>query len=154
MSAVLQVVEPFADVVVDHDWPLVPEGQYKAMFIGHDVVEMLQFKVKGKPTPKLFLRFKLFDAGEHSEKVLFMACRVRERITQKRFRVGRRSKLIKMLCRVLNPRTRVDRITLTDLKGRLLKVKVRTVVKDAEGQDVHAALAYSVVDDIIRTDCL
>ena len=115
---------------------------------------MEQFKVKGKPTPKLFMRFMLFDAGEHSGKVLFMACRVRQRITQKRFRVGRRYKLIKMLCRVLNPRTRVDRITLTDLKGRLLKVKVRTVVKDAEGQDVHAALAYSVVDDIISTDCL
>ena len=64
------MVESDAEVIVDHDYPRVPDGEYQAVFVGHDVVEMHQFKGNGKPQAKLFMRFKLFDAGEHSGKGL------------------------------------------------------------------------------------
>jgi hypothetical protein len=59
---------------------------------------------------------------------------------------------MKMLCRVLNPRTRVDRITLHDFKACVVRVRVRTVRKDCDGKDLHAALAYSVVDDVLKLE--
>lgn len=138
-------VADLADGIVEGtDWPLVPDGQYLATYQGHECVELKQFKL----TPKVFIHLKLYDAGEHSGKVLYRAYRVKRRIDGKRFIVGRRSELLRMVCTVLY-RTRPDRISLRELKRHLLRIRTRTVTKDAKQRELPAALQYSVVDDIL-----
>ena len=48
------VVELFDGVVEGTDSPLVPDGEYLATYLGHDVVELAQFK----KAPKVFLRLR------------------------------------------------------------------------------------------------
>jgi hypothetical protein len=139
------VVDMADGVVEGKAWPLVPDAEYLATYIGHRCVEIPQFKGQAK----LFIDLRLHDAGEHSGKVLFRAYRVRRRIDGRRFVVAPRSALLKMVCRVLDHRARPDRITLRPLKGCLLRIRTRTVTKDSEPRELPAALRYSVVADIL-----
>jgi hypothetical protein len=59
-----------------------------------------------RKAPKVFIHLRLFDAGEHTGKVLFRAYRVKRRIDSPRFVVGPKSHLLKRVCRVLNARAR------------------------------------------------
>ena len=142
------VVDLADGVVEGKAWPLVPDGEYLATYQGHECVELKQFRL----APKVFIRVKLFDAGEHTGKVLFRAYRVRRRIDGRRFVVGRQSHLLKMYCRVVNHRARPDRLNLRELKRHLLRVTTRTVTKDGEQHELPAALYYSVVADILRRE--
>jgi hypothetical protein len=149
----LQVVEG-CDAVIEHEHPLVPEGEYLATYVDHEVCEVLKFRKKdGKQTAKLYIHWKLVNAGEHSGKVLFQPLGVKARITKKRFKPwGRGSKLLKMFCRVLNPRGRLDRINLKAFSGCVVKVRVCTVVRDHEGEAVHPGLQYSKVEDVLNLE--
>ena len=139
-------VVALADGIVEGKaWPIVPDGEYLASYVGHDCMEVRQFR----NAPKLFVRLRLYDAGEHSGKVLFRAYRVRRVIDGKRFALGARSDLLKMVCKVLGHRSRPDRISLRELKHHLLRVRTRTVTKDGDQRDLPRAMHYSVVDDIL-----
>ena len=59
-------------VVEGKDWPLVPDAEYQAVYVGHDGVEVRQFR----GAAKVFVRLRLYDAGEHTDKVLYRAYRV------------------------------------------------------------------------------
>ena len=139
------VVELADGIVEGKAWPLVPDAEYLATYQGHDCVELAQFR----KAPKVFVRFKLYGAGEHTGKVLFRAYRVRRRIDGKRFVVGPKSHLLKMVCRVVNHRTRPDRVSLRELKHHLLRIRTRTVTKDADQRDLPAVLRYAVVADVL-----
>lgn len=139
------VVDLHDGIVDGKAWPLVPDGEYQATYVGHRCVEVVQFKRQAK----VFIDLRLFDAGEHSGQVLFRAYRVVRRIDRKRFVVAPRSELLKMICRVLNHRARPDRISLRELKGCLLRIKTRTVKKDGNNHDLPPAMRYSVVADIL-----
>ncbi len=139
-------VVQFADGIVEGaDWPLVPDAEYLAVYQGHDCIEMASFR----GAPKVFIRFKLAEAGPHTGKTLFRAYRVRRRIDSKRFAVGPRSELLAMICRVMDPPTRQRQISLRDLKRHLVRVRTRTVIKDGRQRDVPAAMRYSVIDEIL-----
>ena len=45
------VVELFDGVVEGTDSPLVPDGEYLATYLGHDVVELAQFKEGAQGLP-------------------------------------------------------------------------------------------------------
>lgn len=138
-------VHDIADGMVESEaWPLVPDGDYLAVYVGHDCINLRQFKQS-----KVFLRFRLFDAGAHTGKILFRAYRVRRILDGKRFVVGRRSDLLHMVCQVMDHRTRPDRISLRELKRHILKVRTRTVIQDGKQRPLPLALRYSVVDDIL-----
>jgi len=145
IQTTINVVPIYDGIVEGSIWPLVPDGRYLATYIDHDVVELAQFK----KAAKVFIRLRLFDAGEHSGKVLFKAYRAKRRIDGKRFTVGARSELLKMVCRVISHRTRPDRISLRDLKHCLLQVSTRTVAKDGKQRELPEVLRYSVIDDIL-----
>jgi hypothetical protein len=142
------VVDLADGIVEGTDWPLVPDGEYLATYQGHECVELAQFK----KAPKVFIRLRLYDADEHSGKVLFRAYRVRRRIDGRRFAVGRRSHLLKMYCRVVNHRARPDRLNLRELRHHLLRITTRTVTRDGEQRELPPALHYSVVADILRKE--
>lgn len=139
------VVDLADGVVEGKAWPLVPDAVYLASYVDHDCLELAQFRRQ----PKVFIRFRLFDAGEHTGKVLFRAYRVKRRLDGKRFVVGGRSELLRMVCMVLNHRTRPDRISLRELTRHLLRVRTRTVLKDADQREMPAALRYSVIADVL-----
>lgn len=150
----MTAVRNLAPVVDLHDGfvegdapPLVPDGEYQAVYIGHDVVELAQFH----RAAKVFVRVRLHDAGAHTGTVLFRAYRVRRRIDSRRFVAGRRSEIVKMVARVLGQTGRPDRISLRDLKRHLLRVLVRTVTTDAKQRALPPSLHYSVIDTIVGT---
>jgi hypothetical protein len=139
------VVELHDGIVEGKAWPLVPDGEYLATYQGHDCVELAQFR----KAPKVFIRVRLYDAGEHTGKVLFRAYRVRRRIDSRRFVLGAGSHLLRMLCRVVSHRARPDRVSLGELKHHLLRIRTRTVLKGADQRDLPAVLRYSVVSEIL-----
>lgn len=149
MSApALRVVDDVPEGLVEgQQWPLIPDGEYLATYIDHQVVELRQFA----NAPRVFVHFKLYDAGEHTAKILYRAYRVSRRIDGRRFAVARKSDLLRMLARVMNlpAGRRLDRISLRDLKPMLLRVKTRTVKADPKKRELPAALHYSVIDDVI-----
>jgi hypothetical protein len=139
------VVDLADGIVEGREWPLVPDGEYLATYQGHECVELAQFR----KAPKVFIRLRLFDAGEHSGKMLFRAYRVRRRIDSRRFVVGRRSHLLKMYYRIVEHRVRPDRLNLRELRHHLLRIRTRTVTIDGDQRDLPRALWYSVVADIL-----
>lgn len=154
MSAVpqLRVVEP-ADIVfdVDEGYPLVPDGHYKAICIGCDI----KFVFKSL---KAFLRFRISE-GEYAGTVLWRAYGVSGKIipgkgpgSGPRPKLKRKSKLFKMLARVLNlpHNTRTHHVRSRDLVGKLCWIKTRTVVSDHEQNKLSEAEKYSVVEDVIE----
>ena len=153
--AVLPVANPqreseqdsYDGVVEGRCWPVVPDAAYLAVYVDHEVVELRQFG----NAPRCFVTFKLVDAGEHTGKTLYRAYRVTARIDSRRFRVARRSELVKMLSRVLYPDTRLqrlDRVSLRQLKPMMLRVSTRTVSRDPKGRPLPAVMHYSVIDDV------
>jgi hypothetical protein len=141
--------------VVEKGWPLVPDAEYCARMLHYDCCELISFK----RAPKLFLHLKIIDPGPHFGKVLYRAYNVREihrragrvgdPIRNGQFVLGRRSDLLKDVCRLLDLRVRPDRVSLRSLKPFVLRIKTRTVEKDCDRIDLPVALMYSVVDQIV-----
>lgn len=136
------------EVVVEHGkiWPLVAEGMYQAVFTGHETAWLFK-------SCKVFLHFKIVTPGEHFEKKLFRAYRVRTLIGAPgpggRFKLKPRSDLFLMLCRVLDLKARPDRISLRDLKHCVLGISTRTVKADFKQKELPDFLRYSVVDEVL-----
>ena len=138
-------------VVEGHQWPLVPDGQYQAVLIGHECTAVRQFA----NAAKLFLKLRLHEAGEHTGQVLYRAYRVKW-IKDRRFGVARRGDLHKMMCRVLDVpehRWRLDRLSLRHLRHMILRVNTRTVSKDYKGRPLPECMRYSVIDEIRGVEC-
>lgn len=146
----LRVVAPTQPVgcVEGPEYPLVPDGEYLAVYAGHNALSLAQF---GR-TPKLFLRVRLVDAGPHTDKVLFRAYRLKRLKNNGSFTVGPRSDLFKMFCRLLDSRLRPDRLSFHDLKHCLLRIRTRTVNMDGDRNTHPAVLRYSVVDEILSLE--
>lgn len=153
MSAALRssnvvTLVPHDGIVEGKADPLIPAGEYLAMFKDHRVVELRMFR----GAPKVFIRFKLVDAGPHTGVVLYRAYRVKHRIDDRRFVVGRRSTLLAMMVRVLDLRNRPEHLDVRSLAHKLFTIRVRTVTHDAHQRPLPDALHYSVVDDVVRAE--
>jgi hypothetical protein len=132
--------------------PLIPEGEYKAVYVRHDVAELRRFDKQAK----LFLLVRLVDAP-YVGLELYRSYRITKIVGKTRFAMKRESDLAEMLSRVLGIRKRPDRVSLRDLKGRVLVVKVGTVKTGTRGwPPKKVALPewqqYSVVRDILRAE--
>jgi hypothetical protein len=147
MSGALALVPELPEFVVEgRQWPLLPDGAYDAVFIGYECVNQKQFG----GAPKVFLRFRLHDAGEYTGKEVYRAFRAKA-TRGRQIVLGRRSELYRTFCRVLE-RTersvRPDRLSLKDLKRKLFRIRTRTVSTDGKKRPLPASMRYSVVDDI------
>lgn len=150
-EAQLRVVDPPLDDDLDDGlvegatYPLVPAGEYLAYYVDHVCVELRQFR----RSPRLFVRFRLTLAGEFTGIVLWRAYRVRRVLGRRRFIVGPRSLLTCMIWDVLGKPRRLDRISLRDLKGLLLRVRVRVVTQDSRQHPLPEGRRYSVIDQVL-----
>lgn len=140
--------------VEGHHWPLIPEGQYAAQYIGHETA--VSFTV-----PKAYVHFRLVEPGEHLGVHLYRAFRVKELTGRPRkgggFKLGKRHELTLCLCRlyekewtrISSKRLRPDRLSLKPLANMVVRVSVRTVIKDHKQRPLPECMQYSVVDEIL-----
>jgi hypothetical protein len=127
-------------------WPLIPDREYDAVLIAYECALLRQFA----GAAKVFLKFRLLDAGEHTGKVVYRAFRAL-RIEGSRFVIARKGDLHKAICRLLDipdHRLRGDRVSLHQLKHKVIRINTRTVSKDSKGRPLPESLRYSVVDDL------
>jgi len=151
MSApTLSVVEPEGDALIDHGeaHPLIPDGEYSAVYIRHEVVTLRRFG----NAPKVFVWFRIVDPGAAFGVEVYRAYRVAKALGKRRFVVKRDSELLLMLARVLQLKARPDRITLSALKGCVLSIRVGTVTRASNGSERPEWLRYSAVRDILRSE--
>lgn len=129
--------------------PTIPDAEYLAVFTHHETAYSFS-------TPKVFLWFRIIDPGPHFDAMIYAAYRVRSLKGKARrhggFKVAAHGELFVMVCKVLNERGRPDRFSLLSLKGKVLRIKTRTVKRDHRQREIPEARRYSVVDAIIGCD--
>lgn len=130
--------------------PRIPDGEYQAHLVFHETA--FAFKA-----PKVYLWFKLIEFGEHFEKLVYRPYRVKQLKGNPgrngRFVLSKGGDLLKMVLRVLpyGP-NRPDRVSLLDLRNRVIRIRTRTVKTDYRQRPLHEALWYSVVDEVLRIE--
>jgi hypothetical protein len=136
------------EVILDHTGqpPLVPEGVYQARFDHHETTLVFG-------TPKVFLWFEIIEPGEQLGKRLYRPYRAKSLDGRPgkwgKFKLHRRSELLRMLIRILQLQARPDRISLRALRGHVFKVKVRTVRRDYRQNELMGWQQYSVIADVV-----
>ena len=126
--------------------PLIPEGEYLACFIRCETKR----RFKGL---KAFPYFRIQDMGDYYGTELYRSYHVVDAGPKmkgrRRFKLKPRSHLFLDLCRLYGPRQRPDRVSVNGLRSMLLRVSVRTVVKDYLQRPLPESLQYSVIDELI-----
>jgi hypothetical protein len=129
--------------------PTIPDAEYRAVFTHHETAYSFS-------TPKVFLWFRIIDPGPQFEAMIYAAYRARRLKGKPRrhgaFTVAANGELFVSVCRVLSERGRPDRFSLLRLKGKVLRIKTRTVKRDHKQRDIPEARRYSVVDAITGCD--
>src|SRR3569832_1304309 len=142
----LNVVAAHDGVVEGTPQPLIPPGEYVAVFLYYETKNMYK-------TPKLFMHFEIVDLGAYCRTKLYAPFRVAGLIGKEgrngRFKLGIRSKLFLTLNRLQPKVIRPDRKSQRSKKGALFKIRVRTVEKDYRQRPLPEILKYSVVDAIL-----
>lgn len=131
----------------------IPPGEYSAIYLFHETAFF-------RKTPKVYVHFKI-EGGEHSGVRLYRAYRVKTLKGKPKkfggFEVNHSHAIYRQMVTIGGYDTRPDRISLTCLKGCLLRISVRTVKRDA-GADSRKpralpdALRYSVVDELVALE--
>ena len=133
---------------IEIDWSnlvLMPEGRYQAMYISHETTN-------GSFGAKIKITFSVTTYGEFFEKHIdgwYNVKGIKKTGKGKAISLSRHSKLTGELLNALGYKERVSRLSPLALKGKLLWVKVRTVVKNSRQKSLHELQRYSVVDSII-----
>ena len=137
--------EPDETISVEGHKPLVPEGEYLARYIGHETAVLFS------RAKKVALRFEICE-GPYQRTRLTRYYRAQQLIGKPgpggRFQLSAGGDLYRMLARVLDVRTRPDRISVRELRTRLLRIKVRTVTRDRDNRPLPESCHYSVIDAI------
>jgi len=129
-------------VIVEGHKPLIPEGTYLARYIGHETAVMFA------RAQKVALKFEICE-GAFAGTRLIRYFRVKQIAGRPgpngRFKLSAGGDLYRTLARVLDVKTRPDRISLHALRFTLLKIHVRTVTNDRDNASLAPACQYSVV---------
>jgi hypothetical protein len=146
MSAHLSVV-PTPDSDADGTAPLVPEGVYRVVYVGHELVKLAMFG----GALRLFIRFKITvtdtvtDPG-HAGVTLWRACHVKP--ARRTFSAPKHGDLIRDLSTCTHLRLRPDRLYVREL----LHGRVRTVTAGAKGRKLPPNCWYSVVAELLGAE--
>lgn len=134
---------------IEIDWgqsPCIPAGEYQAVYVTHEATN-------GNFGRKLKVIFRIVTQGPHFETLIPAWYNIKDASNGKRsgrkIKVARGSKLTSELLKVLQIKTRVDRLTPSMLRGYLLLIKVRTVCTDSRQKKLSEPQQYSVVDSLV-----
>lgn len=149
MSAAVRPIaparEPWDLEVDDSNAPRVPDAEYVARFIEHETL----FLFRGG---KVVLRFEIAEGEFAGVRLLrpYRAKRLLGRPSKSgRFVLGRSSELLRDMVRLSEAKTRPDRASLAFMRGRLWRIRTRTVDTDYQQRTIPEPLRYSVVGDIL-----
>lgn len=150
MSVRLQVAQPADGLIEGTAPPLVPPGMYAGQFLHHETALLFRH------APKVFLHFRLVDMGPHNGKLLWRPYNVRELIGRVgrggRFKVSRRSDLVRELAAISGQRFRLDRISFDSMRHILVRLRVRVVQRDQRQRQIPEPLRYSIVAELIGVE--
>jgi hypothetical protein len=125
----------------DPDAPaLVSEGEYQAIYVAHKGLSVFR-------TAKLCIWMKLV---EHPDIVLQRWYRVQD-YRGGRVRAGRHSDLVRELSAVLDVRVPHDRLPITMLSDKIVRVSVATVTRDRSQTNLARVNQYSVISKLIES---
>jgi len=145
----LHIVADCGEFSIDEDlMPLVEPGLYTARYVRHETRQFF-----GSAYKAVFW-FQITDFGPAFEVVVPRYYNVNKLVGKAgrggKFVPGRNSDFMREYCRVFPSRIkRKDRIALAALKDVLVKVRVRTTVKDRRQRSLPEPLKYSVVEEIV-----
>lgn len=128
--------------------PKIPEGVYEGVFVKHEIATV--FKCQ-----KIFVYFRITQLGPYYGLELFRAYRVNTQTRpgkSAKLILKPRSELLRMIQHISGENIRRDRASLSVLKGKILRLKVRTVTKDYRQRDLPEFNQYSVIEDITCID--
>ncbi len=125
-----------AQRAVSDDQPLMPPGEYLAVYESHYGAVVFQNKA-----PKVCIRMKL---AEHPDVILERWYRVRD-FRRGRIVANRSSDIVRELRDVLGRGVRYDRIPIGLLKGLYVRVEVRTVTQNYDQEEHSPNNQYSSI---------
>ena len=134
---------------IEIDWQdlvLMPEGVYEGVYVSHEAIS-------GSFGAKLKIIFRITELCEFNGKQINGWYNLKELTNlgkKKIVKAARGSKLTTELLNALGQERRKDRLSPAALKGSILKLKVRTVIKNAKQGKLHELQKYSVVDKIVE----
>jgi hypothetical protein len=135
------------DVLPDRGKPVVPDDTYDAVYTGHETGFMFR-------AGKVFLWFRIVSPGNQFGVEVYRAYNVRQVFRPYgkggKFKPAARCDLVLDLYRLFEVKRRLDRFTLSDLKGKVWVIRTRSVSKDWSQRDVPEFLRYSVVSEIVE----
>ena len=133
---------------IEIDWGnyiIIPEGKYQVMYVSHETTN-------GSFGAKVKITFTITSYGEFFGKHIdawYNLKEIKKVGKGKAISLSRHSKLTGELFNALGYKERVKRLSPLALKGKLLWVNVRTVIKNSRQKALHELQRYSVVDSII-----
>ena len=133
---------------IEIDWGnyiIIPEGKYQVMYVSHETTN-------GSFGAKVKITFTIASYGEFFGKHIdawYNLKEIKKVGKGKAISLSRHSKLTGELFNALGYKERVSRLSPQALKGKLLWVNVRTVIKNSRQKSLHELQKYSVVDSII-----
>ena len=125
--------------------PKIPEGSYEGVFVRSELAVI--FKCL-----KLFVYFRITELGEYHGMEFYRAYRVHpgsKSGKSSKYVLKPRSELLRTIRRISGEKIRRDRASLSALRGKILRLKVRTVIKDYRQRDLPEHDQYSVIEDIV-----
>lgn len=126
--------------------PSIAPGRYEAIYTHHETKFIYQ-------CPKVFVWFRIVSPGPAFDTMVYRAYRVRALTTKQGknggFKASRGSDVYHDLGRILDIRLRPDRVSATALRGVVVSVSVRNVVKDHKQRPLLAWDQYSVIDKLL-----
>ena len=130
------------------DDPLVPDGEYAAVYVRHETVRLRMFS----GAPRIYVHFRLIDPGPYMGTLLWRSYAARLR-PDGRAVLTRRGELLRTLLMLSARRVRPDRVSIREtLRAKVLRVRVRTVTRDRRQREIAPDLRYSVVDEVLRAE--
>lgn len=119
--------------------PLIPDGAYEVVFVRAE-----EKVLWGRP--KVFLQFRIMEAGAYLGQVLFMAVTFP---SHGRFALS--SKYLQQWSLAAGKRPgRRDRMSTRIFRNKVFLAKVRTVTQSSDGNDRPLDSQYSVIDKLLK----
>ena len=140
---------------------LIPEGEYEATFDHYETTSLFTKKVKKvREGGKVYLWFHI-DPFNNSDQInskdnirlyiSYNAASVQNPTGKNgKFKMTRAKKFVADYERLIGGVKRRDRISPNNYKGKMLRVRVRTVEKNRAQEKYSADECYSVIDELIE----
>ena len=141
----LQVVDNELAGEVDRERPpLIGEGEYEAVLAKRVLRHVNSAK-------KLELRFRITSFGKAFGKTIPCFYNVKSiSIKKGTFRVGWKSRYVREYARLFPVPSNLKRFSTAPLKGRIVRLRVKTVTHDSRQQAIPDDLRYSVVAELLE----